>query len=355
MTVPAIPPSAPINFSSISSDINLKNLTPATNLIPSNGYTFLSTGANWNSSSGQVSMSAGFSVNSFTNNVNPPKSKISFFLSSNGGALLEKAFITSDGLFQLGAGGIFGSVLDDTYNSMKLRCTTAATSASAQFSNKFFLEGRSWNSGLGDIATNGYIQSVTITNNANPTVESIQIAPGSGSASAATPYFKITSQGFCSIGNGTPAGLLDVFNSSGNRQFVISNTASAVNYCQVTGAITGGGPQILGVGSDANIPLNLFAKGTGAVRIGTGTTAISFQVANVASQVNYLQASGSATTVAPSISAGGTDTNIDILISPKGTGNVQFGTYTATADAPITGYITIKDSTGTARKLAIIT
>lgn len=311
-------------------------------------------------------------------------------------------------------GGVqFSGALNDTSNAFTLKNTTAATSGAAQSSNKLFLQGRSYNSVSFDLPTNGYIQAVTITNNANPTVESIQIAPGSGSAAAATPYFKITSAGYCAIGNGNPSGILDVFNSSGARQFAVSNTTSAVNYLQATGAATGSGPQILVAGTDANIPVNIFAKGTGAFRVGTSTTAISFQVANVASQVNYIQASGaaaasapsftstgsdasinlnlfsknsastinfgnstaliafsvqnaatqvnylqatgSATTVPPALSSVGSDTNIDLRLSPKGAGSVQFGTYTASADAPTTGYITIKDSTGTARKLAIIT
>jgi hypothetical protein len=42
-------------------------------------------------------------------------------------------------------------------------------------------------------------------------------------------------------------------------------------------------------------------------------------------------------------------------LTPKGAGAVRFGTLTASADAPITGYITIKDSDGTVRKLAVIT
>jgi hypothetical protein len=54
------------------------------------------------------------------------------------------------------------------------------------------------------------------------------------------------------------------------------------------------------------------------------------------------------------MSAAGSDTNIDIALTPKGTGVLRFGTLTANADAPITGYITIKDSSGTTRKLAII-
>ena len=53
-------------------------------------------------------------------------------------------------------------------------------------------------------------------------------------------------------------------------------------------------------------------------------------------------------------SAGTGDANIDITFTPKGTGNVRFGTHAAVAAEVITGYITIKDSSGTLRKLAVI-
>lgn len=56
----------------------------------------------------------------------------------------------------------------------------------------------------------------------------------------------------------------------------------------------------------------------------------------------------------PQISAIGTAANIDLRLSPKGTGVARFGTHEAQADTPITGYITIKDAGGTLRKLAVI-
>lgn len=59
-------------------------------------------------------------------------------------------------------------------------------------------------------------------------------------------------------------------------------------------------------------------------------------------------------TTSPRIEAYGTDTNLDLRLDAKGTGRVRFGTRTANADAPITGYIEVKDTGGTVRKLAII-
>ena len=54
------------------------------------------------------------------------------------------------------------------------------------------------------------------------------------------------------------------------------------------------------------------------------------------------------------IEAKGTSTDIDISVSPKGAGLIRYGTFTSNTDAPITGYIQVKDSGGVVRKLAVI-
>ena len=143
---------------------------------------------------------------------------------------------------------------------------------------------------------------------------------------------------------------------SGVPQFAVSHTASAVNYLQVTGAATGASPVLSVQGSDTNAGVLFLSKGTGGFVFYTNSSLSNaqFYIAPVASAVNYVQASGAATTGAPQIAAQGSDTNIDLALTTKGTGNVRFGTLTANADAPITGYITIKDSAGNLRKLAVI-
>ncbi len=54
------------------------------------------------------------------------------------------------------------------------------------------------------------------------------------------------------------------------------------------------------------------------------------------------------------ITAGTGADNIDVVLAPAGTGLVQFGTHSAVGAETVTGYITIKDSGGTERKLAVI-
>ena len=81
---------------------------------------------------------------------------------------------------------------------------------------------------------------------------------------------------------------------------------------------------------------------------------LQLNVPHTASAVNYVQVTGAATGVAPVVSAQGSDTNIDLALTPKGTGNVRFGTYTASMVLTVQGYIEVKDAGGTIRKLAVI-
>lgn len=130
-------------------------------------------------------------------------------------------------------------------------------------------------------------------------------------------------------------------NGVGSLALNASHTASAVNYVQVTGAATGNRPTLSAQGSDTNIPLDIQTKGTGHINFTPNRT-------------NYLSVYGAGTGGSPQFLVAGTDTNIDLTLTPKGTGNVRFGTYTADMTLVVQGYITIKDSGGTVRKLAVI-
>ena len=79
-----------------------------------------------------------------------------------------------------------------------------------------------------------------------------------------------------------------------------------------------------------------------------------FLVSTTATAVNRVQITAADTTVSPSITAQGSDTNMDLVFNGKGTGRIRYGTHVANADAPISGYIEIKDAAGNIRKLAVI-
>jgi hypothetical protein len=110
-------------------------------------------------------------------------------------------------------------------------------------------------------------------------------------------------------------------------QTIVAGQSSAVNYLQLKGQTTGNYPTISVAGSDANVGLDLITKGTGSVRLRTGSSSdIQFLVANVDSAVNYIQANGASTTNWPTLLATGSDTNVTFNFVTKGTGVHNFGT-----------------------------
>ena len=134
-------------------------------------------------------------------------------------------------------------------------------------------------------------------------------------------------------------------NNVAQEQARISHTASAVNYLNITGGATGSGPAISALGSDANINLSLSTKANGSIFLNAGGTnrvqvdpfggvnlavsfsgGVGFKALATGNQVNFLQAAGATTGSSPVLSAQGSDTNIDINYTTKGTGSHVFNT-----------------------------
>ena len=116
---------------------------------------------------------------------------------------------------------------------------------------------------------------------------------------------------------------VDIYtNSTGSRAASFVHTASAVNYLQVTGAATGGVPAISMQGSDANITMRLQYKGNGGIQLSNaaGWAGLSVVTAN---NPNYFSITGNASGTAPVFAAVGVDTNIPLVLQPKGTGALQ--------------------------------
>jgi hypothetical protein len=163
---------------------------------------------------------------------------------------------------------------------------------------------------------------------------------GSGSAGFGVTG-SATNAGFTFTSKGTSA--VDFYtNSYGSLGLKVSHTASAVNYVQVTGAATTANPTISSQGSDTNINLVLNAKGSSSVLLQTAGQNV-FQATGSGIVANRLLVTGTATTVAPSLSCVGSDTNIDLALTPKGTGvlkttavaNIGAGTVLAGATNPL--------------------
>ena len=104
--------------------------------------------------------------------------------------------------------------------------------------------------------------------------------------------------------------------------------------------ITTAGDIIISASASAASPSALLhlIKTTEQLRVGYDTS-------------NYLHITVSST---GSVTFAVTGTNPDIIFTPTGTGNVMFGTHSSLSGESVSGYITIKDSGGTSRKLAVV-
>ena len=239
----------------------------------------------------------------------------------------------------------------------------------------------------------------TITNIGNLTLANVTITSGTVPAANVTGLGTMATQNAnavvvtggsinnTAIGNATAntgvfttltnTGTAYLGGASGNQSLQVNNVASAVNYAQIVGAVTTGAPTLSAQGTDTNINAVIAAKGTGSVQLqssgaivmnvgstGTGvgdfiniyptannmnwvlagtdtnigytlntkgTGAFYFvtgggqqvSITSTASAVNYLNLTGAATGAAPILSAGGSDANISLTLTTKGTGIVQ--------------------------------
>jgi len=195
----------------------------------------------------------------------------------------------------------------------------------------------------------------------------IHLFGGSAGAAQVGGIYQSTSAAALAFSTNTgPQGFYTGGRSSG-EQMRVSHTASAVNYVQVTGSPTGytasTAASILFTGSDASVSGTIIVKGTSTASTisfaGSGLAnyhAFRVQTNGAINTGNLLQVQGATSGSAPTLSAisgpSGTDADIDIALSPKGAGAVRFGTHTGTILTP-TGYITIKDSGGTSRRLLV--
>lgn len=90
-----------------------------------------------------------------------------------------------------------------------------------------------------------------------------------------------------------------ITDTSGNEILVVAEVSSAVNYISLKNSATGNGPEVKALGDNTNIDLVLVPKGTGDVAV-------------------YVPTGNDAT-----IKATGADTDIDLSLSPKGAGKTN--------------------------------
>jgi hypothetical protein len=107
---------------------------------------------------------------------------------------------------------------------------------------------------------------------------------------------------------------------NGNEQLIFETTSSAVNHIDITNAATGSGPEIGAVGDDSNINLELRPKGTGEVQIGTGSASATLTSSGAYDLV--LDTNGGTNSGTITITDGA---NGNITATPNGTGLIEIG------------------------------
>jgi hypothetical protein len=107
---------------------------------------------------------------------------------------------------------------------------------------------------------------------------------------------------------------------NGNEQLFFSTTSSAVNYLNVTNAATGNDPKISALGDDSNIDLAISPKGTGEVVVGTGAASATLTSSGAYDLV--LDTNGGTNSGNITITDGA---NGAITATPNGTGEVVVG------------------------------
>lgn len=122
-----------------------------------------------------------------------------------------------------------------------------------------------------------------------------------------------------------------------SNSFRITEVVSSVNYLEAQGNVTGSAPVILASGSDTNINMNFSAKGTGSVRFFTnGSTTSSnnqvLQLEHLASSVNFIALRGAINNDNVAVEAKGTSTNVGINLITKGTGQLLLNGVPIAAD-----------------------
>lgn len=125
------------------------------------------------------------------------------------------------------------------------------------------------------------------------------------------------------------SGSINLQTNLGTTQFQITHTASAVNFFTATGISAGGSPAIQTTGSDSAINAFYGVKGAGAHYFMTsGISLTQFQVLHTASAVDYLTVTGgvAGSPGIATLGAAGTDTDIDIKVTPKGAGALRIPT-----------------------------
>ena len=245
-------------------------------------------------------------------------------------------------------GGTFGSAAQLTVSTVSSGVITGVTllqggnAYTAVPTNPISVTGGTGSSATFTTTAWGVQPVVTIGNAGSGYVEQPTITFSGGGGSGATAYATV---GSTTIVRGLGA-ITSFYTPAGEAFRVNQSTTFGTGYWQASGA--GNTPGLFASGGNGIVG----TIGAGVLQF-TPNNVEQLRVSNTTSAVDYVQITGSTTAnKAVTISAQGSDTDIDLTLTPKGTGRVRFGTYTGTILTP-TGYIEVKDSGGTLRRLLV--
>jgi hypothetical protein len=108
-----------------------------------------------------------------------------------------------------------------------------------------------------------------------------------------------------------------IIDENGNEQLIFQTTGSAVNQFDMTNAATGNAPSISATGGDTNIDVAIIPKGSGETKVGTGAAAATI-TSSGAHDLTLDTNSGTDSGVITITDAA----NGNIAITPNGSGNI---------------------------------
>jgi len=113
---------------------------------------------------------------------------------------------------------------------------------------------------------------------------------------------------------------------NGNEQIIFQTTASAVNQFDITNAATGNAPSISATGGDSNIDVALIPKGSGETRVGTGAADATITSSGAHNLILDTNSGTNAGTITLTDGSNG-----DITIAPNADGRAKVTNATGTS------------------------
>jgi len=107
---------------------------------------------------------------------------------------------------------------------------------------------------------------------------------------------------------------------NGNEQLIFQTTTSAVNHIEITNAATGNDPKVAAAGGDSNVDLAIAPKGSGEVVVGTGSAAATITTSGAYDLTLDTNSGTNSGTITITDGANGA-----ITATPNGTGEVVIG------------------------------